>query len=173
MDEVRGFTLIELMFVVALVAIGTVIAVPSLRSMIHNNRAAAQANELVSALNFARSEAVKRGGNVSVCARPSSGDGCSGTDWAQGWLVIVDTDVPGTYTDNKDKILKIFPPLSANSTLTQTQGFVSFGANGFLDPNINSTNLTFTLTVYGCSGDEKRQISVNLQGRIAVERKSC
>ena len=49
-----------------------------------NNRMATQANDLITALNMARSEAVKRAANVMVC----SGTVCPGAvSWAQGWIV--------------------------------------------------------------------------------------
>ena len=62
----RGFTLLELMVAIAVLAILATVGVPSFRALIQNNRVTTQANELVSALSFARTEAVKRGRNVEV-----------------------------------------------------------------------------------------------------------
>ncbi|MBN2886034.1 MAG: GspH/FimT family pseudopilin, partial [Chromatiaceae bacterium] len=63
----RGVTLLELMVTLAIVTIVTTIAVPSFQSVIRNNRAATLSNDLLSALNLARSESVTRGKRVTVC----------------------------------------------------------------------------------------------------------
>jgi len=79
----RGFTLLELMVAIAVLAILATVGVPSFRALIQNNRVTTQANELVSALSFARTEAVKRGRNVEVVI----------TQLGDGWnaRVAVDT----------------------------------------------------------------------------------
>ncbi|GAA5525064.1 hypothetical protein Maes01_01624 [Microbulbifer aestuariivivens] len=61
-----GFTLIELMIVVAILAIVTTIGVPSFNTLIKDNRLTAAANDLVGALQFARAEAVRRGRTIQV-----------------------------------------------------------------------------------------------------------
>ena len=80
-----GFTLIELMVTVSVLALLLGIGVPSFRATIQGNRVTAVSNDLVAALQFARSEAVRRGENVTLC---SSNDQvtCSG-GWVDGWVV--------------------------------------------------------------------------------------
>ena len=63
-----GFTLVELMVTLTVLAILVGVALPSFRDMILNNRRTAIVNDLVSSLLLARSEAIKRGQPVSVCA---------------------------------------------------------------------------------------------------------
>ena len=77
----RGFTLLELMITVAVLAILLSLGVPSFAETIRNNRVAAQTNELVTALSLARSEASKRGMPVSVCAGAAACGGAAGV-WA-------------------------------------------------------------------------------------------
>lgn len=67
MKRQAGFTLVELMVTVAIAAILLGIGVPSFRALIENNRIAAASNDVVTALQYARSEAVKRGVLVDVC----------------------------------------------------------------------------------------------------------
>ena len=84
-----GFTLIELLVTVAVAAILAVVAVPGFRSLIQVNRAATQTNTLVSALTFARSEAIRRGTTVSMCPSSNQTSCTGGTDWSVGWVVSV------------------------------------------------------------------------------------
>jgi prepilin-type N-terminal cleavage/methylation domain len=88
-----GMTLIELIVTVTIAAILIASAAPSLREMMESNRLTALNNQLVSALNYARSEAVKRNQNVNMCVRKADGSGCSTTPsdgFNQGWLVLVE-----------------------------------------------------------------------------------
>ena len=81
----RGFTLIEMMVVISLLAILLAVGVPSFRAMIQQNRVTAVTNDLVAALQFARSEAIRTGANVTVCSS-SDQSTCSGV-WTNGWVV--------------------------------------------------------------------------------------
>src|SRR5687767_13501516 len=84
-----GFTLIELMVTLLVLSILVAAAVPSFREFTRNNRVVATQNDLITALNLARSEALRRSRNITVC--PSSdGATCSaGTNWGNGWIVSV------------------------------------------------------------------------------------
>lgn len=74
-----GFTLVELMVTLAVAAILAVTAVPSFSSFIRNQGVKATSFELVSALTYARSEAIKRNQTVTIQAE--------GDDWLEGWVV--------------------------------------------------------------------------------------
>lgn len=88
-----GFTLVELMVTIAIVAILSAIALPSFSNSIRNNRLATTTNEFIAAVNLARSEAVKSNRTGQVCA---SSDGATcGTNWSDGWIVWADADGDG------------------------------------------------------------------------------
>ena len=79
-----GFTLIELMIVVSVLAILFSLAFPSFSTAVVNSRLSSQANLLVSAINQARSEAIRRGQHVVVRK--------INAEWENGWRVFVDVD---------------------------------------------------------------------------------
>lgn len=107
-----GFTLIELMVVVALAAIMMTLAVPSFQNMIANNRITSHTNELVMAINMARSEAVKRNVRVILCrsADPAASTpscGGSANDWTTGWLLFASGDANKTYQEGVDTLIRV------------------------------------------------------------------
>jgi len=100
MKKHSGFTLIELMITLAIVAILLTVGVPSLKTFMQKNRLIASTNELLSALHVARSEAIKLNKRVTVC-ESSNGTSCTnpGTgDWRDGWIVLADANGDGIGT---------------------------------------------------------------------------
>jgi type IV fimbrial biogenesis protein FimT len=94
-NSARGFTLIELMVTVVVLAILLAIGVPSFREFYLNNRITSQINMLHSHLLLARSEAVKRNRPAQVCGIAPGSQLCADRDWSQGWVVFVDRDGDG------------------------------------------------------------------------------
>ena len=88
---------------------------PSFTASIQNTRMATQINELHTSLSLARSEAVKRNDNVTVC-RSSTGISCTG-HWQNGWIVFVDNDFDGS-VDAGDEILRVHGLISKGLTFT-------------------------------------------------------
>lgn len=85
MRHQSGFTLVELIVTMSVLAVLLGIGVPSFQATIQGNRITTTANDLVAALQFARSEAVRRGVNVTLCSSNNQ-TSCSGT-WTDGWVV--------------------------------------------------------------------------------------
>ena len=93
----QGFTLIELIITLAIAGIVLGIAIPSFSGAISNSRLTTSANELMTALNIAKSEAIKRGYQITVRRK-----GATSTQWDTGWDVFVDEDGDNAFADDGD-----------------------------------------------------------------------
>ncbi|OYW28041.1 MAG: Pre-pilin like leader sequence, partial [Methyloversatilis sp. 12-65-5] len=85
-----GFTMIELMIVVTLMAILAAFAFPAFQSFIASNRLTAESNELLSGMNLARSEAVRTQRRVLLC-RAAAADGAVNFSATNGCVTTADS----------------------------------------------------------------------------------
>ena len=143
----RGFTLIELVVTMAIAAILLTQAVPSFRAMIANNRITTQINELVTAINYGRSEAAKLNKTVILCGSGNptvASPSCGGT--VIGWILFASGDANNSFDAGTDTLIRVG---TFNQSLIQVGASSAFD-NG-LQINANgSTNeggLTATLAV--------------------------
>ena len=83
-----GFTIIELMVTLLVVAIMLTIAIPAFRSLILNNRLTTSADSLVNALNYTRSLALTNNSSVKICPFNSANSIVCGNNWSSGWIVV-------------------------------------------------------------------------------------
>ncbi|RUR10988.1 GspH/FimT family pseudopilin [Legionella sp. km772] len=119
-----GFTLIELMITLFVLAVMVTIAVPSFRTIILNNRLNTSADALVNALNYTRSIALNNNSNVLICPFNSANSTACGNDWSQGWIIVTQPALgaglarSGDLEQNSGKIRAI-PGLLVHSPYSQ------------------------------------------------------
>lgn len=170
-----GVTLIELLVVVSIAAILAAIAAPSFSSFLNNTRQSSAVMQLVSDLNLARSEAIKRNAHLLVCRRDTAGTDCSGnTNWQNGWLVCLEGAsfqcAASTSTTPNPLLVRAELP----STLTLVFSNPSNTAATTVRFNPNSTQgsdgAANTLTLAGTwSGAVSRVITVAPTGNISKQ----
>lgn len=170
----RGFTLVELLVGLAVGAILLAIAFPGYAFLVNTTRLAAVTNDLVSAIQLARSEAVKRGTRVTVCktdnamaAMPVCNTAAS---WQQGWLVFVDGGVRGV-VDTGDILLRQQDrdPTAVTITASNFSTYISYKPSGISQGPNNFPNGK----LFVCVAGEQRDIVVGPTGRVRLESKTC
>lgn len=169
-----AFTLIELMVTIAVLMIVLGLAVPSMQSLIANNRSTTIANELVSSMYIARSEAVKRGISVSVCPTGNQNFTSCGNNWNLGWLVFVNPDENNTFSNDAIEVLIRAYQVSGQTaaiTTNPASSLITYTASGFA--HVNTTNLSINILNTGCTGNNGRNILIPFTGRPQSSNISC
>lgn len=137
MGSKQGFTLLELMITLAIVAIMLAMAVPGFSAMMRENAIHTSRDDLFRAFRFARDEASKRATRVSICALTAGSNGScdtSATSWDNGWIVFVDDATKGK-VDTGDEILSVYQNTVKRAdylvkSATVSKYHVSFSSSG-------------------------------------------
>ncbi len=168
----NGFTMLELMVTLVVLSILLGIGVPSFQSVIRNNRIASATNELVGALTYARSEAMKRGDTVTACPTVDE-ESCAGSnDWAKGWILFVDVDQNGARAET-ELLLQVGQGVGGDLELKSPVAvqFLQYTSTGLTSPVIS--NASFQVMKPGYEGEHARCVRIGNTGRIFMERDTC
>jgi type IV fimbrial biogenesis protein FimT len=158
------------------------IAVPSFTTLIRNNQVSAGTNELVSALVLARSEALKRSQNVSICVSHNQVNcATGGTDFAKGWMVFTDCNLDGAYTaggalcpdvdgdgnPDSEQVIKVHNTIAGlGITKSSTASYMSYNFAGRLG---GATTIFSVIPSAGPSGSKAKNLVVSLTGRVRTQ----
>ncbi len=154
--SVAGFTLIEMMVVVAIVAILAAMTAPSFNRFVVSSRVISATNDLVAALHLARSEAVTRNASVSLCPvslPPGSGDACANSEnWSGGWQVVAGNNV-----------LRLWDAPGGSLSVSGPAGGIAYGNMG------RSDAAQIEISLDGIT----RCVVVSLGGRVQANTGGC
>lgn len=158
MNKNHGFTLIELIVTVAMIAIVAITAGPDLGTFFKRNKFTTQSNNFVASLNLARSEAAKRVSIVTVCISNAAQNACAGgTNWEAGWIAFVDTNGNATI-DGGETILNVNNSISGDTTIRSSQ----FGS-AVLYRGDGTATTSGTFKICNSEGNERAK-AINIKG---------
>lgn len=170
MRKTSGFTLIEALVVLSIIAVLLGLAAPSFKSMIQSNNMTSTVNGFLADMRFARSEAIRRGGNVVMCqsdnpeaATPNCG---SGTSWESGWIIFHDLNGNGSKTAAE-------PLLRAQSRISEVNTITAGAATKFTFTATGRVTLGgMTSFLFGSpsafSSEAQRTVCVSVGGRARI-----
>jgi len=172
--KTQSFTLIELVATIAIAGILVTLAIPDFNSIITNSRLTSYANDLVSALNLARSEAVRRG--ISVTVRKVDNYSCTnsgaGVNWENGWDVFTDIDNDGKCDAvNGDELIRTYSTLTPFYILRGNNNISNYIR--YLPTGLSNTNGSFVI----CNNSDglgipkantSRLVIIDIVGRVRM-----
>ena len=162
----HGFTLIELIITLAIVAIIAAFGIPNVSAMVQTNRMAAAMNGLSASFAYARSEAITRHHEVVVC-KSYDGTSCIREGgWEQGWIIFHDLN-GNEKRDEDERIFRVqdsLPPgISVDFSAFRSEHFVHYWATGF-----TKMNGTFTF----CQENNRLKPKALILSKVGRIRKS-
>ncbi len=163
--------MVELVVVICIVGILMAVGAPSYKYITTSNRIAGEINGLIGDLQFARSEAIKEGTTVTVCAS-TNGTTCvgAGSTWTTGWLVFMDQNGSAS-VDANDSILRVQKAMGSGDTFVADSAVIAitFNRDGF------SQGLAGTLTLRlhdsTNNGGYTRCLEVTIVGSLSTIRR--
>lgn len=171
-----GLTLFELLIAIVILSVITGMAAPSFRHQILSEKTNGFASEFSTAIQFARSQAVRTSNRVSLCA---SADGltCS-DDWSKGFIIFNDNAASDSAAvpviENSAAIYRVWGENKSLSALAidadNDLEFLRFNSIGAL-ANTDKKPANVTIKMTGCRNDKILLISVS--GRVKQDATAC
>jgi type IV fimbrial biogenesis protein FimT len=172
MRKTGGFTLVELMVVIAIAAILLSLAVPSFSRLIESTALSSDVNTFLSDVRFARNEAVRRGTLIVMCSSSNpdaASPTCNGTvDWKEGWIIFEDHN--GNDLPSGEPVIRQQGRLSTYSIASVSPIKFHFVASGRARSLSDAGMMTFTSPIGYANNDSslQRVLCINMSGRARI-----
>ncbi len=164
-----GFTAIELLVVMAIAAILVSLALPSFRDVVSRYRVQLATEQMTSAIYFARSEAIRRGGNVTLVKRatptstPAGCDAPTMQEWSCGWVVFVDANGNGNVDSGDLELQTAGIPNNISVTLSRNMASLTFDRWGRA---AGASTFGFHFQRLSPNGGTEKQLCMSIAGRL-------
>lgn len=175
----RGFSLIELMVTIAIVAILLAISLPSFQGSMRSNRVATGTNEFLASLSLARSEAVRSPAGAGICAS-TDGAACNGGSWNDGWIVWNELGGNGSPGGADERVVRHIEGIAgldiATDALADPDDPDSTVTKILFDPRGRAgATLEFTIQPYTCPDGQTlvRELTLTATGQVRTEKAAC
>lgn len=173
--QAKGFTLIEVLVVVAIVGILLAVGVPSFRESIERNAVSGHTSTFMNSIRYARSEAIRSGLPVAMCRSTNAESGAptcaAGTGgfqgWATGWIVFINRDDGNTFTANSDILLRAQGPITNSGGIITESGLAvtfKFRPTGLLSAGANG----MVFNSRSDDSNQQRRVCVTFSGRARL-----
>lgn len=162
-----GLTLVELMTTLAVLAVLAAIAAPSFTSLFERWRTSQAISAFESTLAFARSEAIRRGGGISIIRSTTQDCGGQASNaWQCGWTVSLDSNADGTADANTAPLQIVEALRNTTATASGNAGFIAVDRWGALRLNNTSTNFSLQVRPKGKNISQGSTLCIYPGGRL-------
>ncbi|MGC4027472.1 MAG: GspH/FimT family pseudopilin [Steroidobacteraceae bacterium] len=177
-----GFTMVELVVTLLVASILAALGAPAFNRFVMNNRLASQTNDLVSAIQLTRSEAIKRNAGLRLCRTNSAtANNCAGSigSW-ENWIVRTVAGTGGSTVIRRGMVNTYGGTLTVNSNFTAD--IITFGSDGLarsggnlINAGLNDDNVGFHVCSTSRPTENIRDLVLGVSSRITIEKKdgSC